>query len=48
METVLLNLALVEQLGSKLGLKLNCQKSELSAIMMLLELQSCHPSKELE
>ena len=29
METVLHDLALVEQLGSKLGLKLNCQKSEL-------------------
>ena len=29
METVLQDLALVEQLGSKLGLKLNCQKSEL-------------------
>ena len=29
METVLHDLAFVEQLGSKLGLKLNCQKSEL-------------------
>ena len=29
METVLHDLALVEQLGSKLGRKLNCQKSKL-------------------
>ena len=29
MKTVLQDLALVEQLGSKLGVKLNCQKSEL-------------------